>query len=86
MSAILKGMGLFVRQNQERSELQQRLAAELQEKAKKRAENGAVRPDGIEDSNYLKDTKETTSLAGVWIALIVVALILAVMFIIWQSN
>jgi type VI protein secretion system component VasF len=86
MSAILKGMGLFVRQNEERSELQQRLAAELQEKAKKRAENDAVRPDGVEDSDYLKDTKRTTSLAGVWIAIIVVALILAVMFIIWQSN
>jgi hypothetical protein len=79
-------MGLFVRQNEERSELQQRLAAELQEKAKKRAENDAARPDGIEDSSYLKDTKMTTSLAGVWIAIIVIALILLVMFVIWQSN
>ena len=86
MSAILKGMGLFVRQNEERSELQQRLAAELQEKAKKRAQNDGDRPDGIEDSNYLKDTKATTSLAGVWIAIVVVALLLTVMFIIWQSN
>ena len=86
MSAILRGMGLFVRQNEERSELQQRLAAELQEKAKKRAENAADRPEGIEDSSYLKDTKKTTSLAGVWIAFVVVALILLVIFIIQQAS
>ena len=79
-------MGLFVRQNEERSELQQRLAAELQEKAKKRAENEAVRPDGIDDSSYLENTKTTTSLAGVWIAIIAVAVLLTVMFVIWQSS
>lgn len=79
-------MGLFVRQNEERSELQQRLAAELQERAKKRAENDTVRPDGIDDSSYLENTKTTTSLAGVWIAIIVIAVLLTVMFVIWQSN
>lgn len=86
MSDILRGMGLFVRQNEERSELQQRLAAELQERAKKRAENSADRPDGIEDSDYLKDTKKTTSLAGVWIGIVIVALILLGMFIIRQVS
>jgi len=79
-------MALFVRQNEERSELQQRLAAELQEKAKKRAENEAVRPDGIEDSNYLENTKTTSSLAGIWIAIIIVAIILAVIYMIWQAS
>ncbi|HTJ73042.1 MAG TPA: hypothetical protein VL481_00435 [Verrucomicrobiae bacterium] len=79
-------MALFVRQDQERSELQQRLAAELRERAKKRAENDSPLPDGVDDSNYLKDTKKTSSLAGVWIGIIAVALILMVMFIIKQSS
>jgi hypothetical protein len=79
-------MALFVRQNEERSELQQRLAAELREKAKKRAESDAVRPDGIEDSNYLEGTKTTTSLAGVWIAIVIVALILLVIYIVSKSS
>jgi type VI protein secretion system component VasF len=86
MSAILKGMALFVRQNEERSELQQRLATELQERAKQRAKNDGARPDGVEDSHYLKDTKTTTSLAGVWIAVVAVALIIVVIYIISQVS
>lgn len=62
-------MALFIRQNEERSELQQRLAAELQEKARKKAIG--EQPDGVTDSAYLKDTKSTTSLAWVWIAITV---------------
>ena len=64
-------MALFIRQSEDRSKLQERLAAELQAKAKARAE--AERPDGVTDSNYLKDTKTTTSLAWVWIVILVFA-------------
>jgi len=73
-------MALFIRQTEDRSKLQEKLAAELQEKAKARAEQSA-RPDGVADSNYLKDTKQTTSLAWVWM-LIVLAGIAAVFVII----
>ena len=62
-------MALFIRQSEDRSKLQERLAAELQEKARAKAQTEA--PDGVTDSNYLKDTKETTSLAWVWIVIIV---------------
>lgn len=68
-------MALFVRQDQERSELQQRLAAELREKAKKRAEEEDKRPDGVEDSAYLNGTKTTTSLAWVWILIVILAIV-----------
>ncbi len=71
-------MALFINQNSNRTKLQEKLAAELQEKAKKRAEmENSDLPDGVEDSNYLKDTKPTTTLAWVWvlIALFVVGLI-----------
>lgn len=61
-------MALYVKQNDTRSELQQRIAAELQEKAKKKALE-AERPDGITDSAFIKNTKQTGGLAGVWVAI-----------------
>jgi len=67
-------MALFIRQNEDRSKLQERLAAELNEKAKKRAEQDTTLPDGVNDSQYLKDTKSTTSLAWVWIAILIAAI------------
>lgn len=67
-------MGLYLQQNNERSELQQRIAAELAEKAKKKANPDADKPDGVTDSAYLERTKTTTSLAWVW-ALIVIAFV-----------
>jgi hypothetical protein len=78
-------MALFIRQDDERSELQQRLAAELREKAKKRAEGENELPDGVEDSNYLRDTKPTTKLAWVWIIIVLVALF-AGLFIFITAN
>lgn len=65
-------MSLFVNQNSNRTKLQEQLAAELQEKAKQKAKREeADRPDGVTDSNYLKDTKATTSLAWVWIIIVI---------------
>jgi len=66
-------MALFIRQNDNRSQLQERLAAELQERAKQKAAKADL-PDGVSDSRYIKDTKETTSLAWLWILLILVAI------------
>lgn len=75
-------MALFVNQNSNRTKLQEQLAAELQEKAKKKAEQDATLPDGVEDSQYIKGTKKTTSLAWVWILIVVFAVGAAVFFII----
>jgi len=72
-------MSLYTQQKDTRSELQQKLAAELQEKAKKKALE-TERPDGVSDSAYIRGTKQTTSLAWAWI-LIVVAIIGLVMWI-----
>lgn len=78
-------MALFVKQSEDRTELQQRLAAELREKAKQRAAREDDRPDGVEDSEYLRNTKQTTSLAWVWILIILFALAAIVYFIV-RSN
>lgn len=62
-------MALFIRQDDNRSKLQERLAAELQDRAKQRAQ-ASDRPDGVDDSQFLKETKSTTSLAWLWIILV----------------
>ncbi len=59
-------MGLYVKQSETRSQLQEKVAKELQERARAAAGDGA-RPDGVEDSNYIKGTKQTTSLAWAWV-------------------
>lgn len=79
-------MGLHVNQNNSRTELQERLAAELRDKAKKRAElEDKDRPDGVTDSQYLKNTKQTTSLAWVW-ALIAVATIALIIYVVVATS
>lgn len=62
-----------MKQNETRSELQKRVAAELQDKAKRKALE-TEQPDGVTDSAYLKDTKQTTSLAWAWV-LIAIAIV-----------
>lgn len=74
-------MGLYLQQNNDRSELQRRIAAELNEKAKKKAEIDTSKPDGVSDSAYLEKTKTTTSLAWVWV-LIVVAFVGALIWLV----
>jgi type VI protein secretion system component VasF len=70
-------MSLYLRQQNTRSDLQDKLAKELQERAKQKAAE-AERPDGVDDSRYIEGTKKTTSLAWVWalIGLAIVALVI----------
>jgi hypothetical protein len=77
-------MALFIRQNDNRSQLQERLAAELQERAKQNASKADL-PDGVTDSDYMKDTKQTTNLVWLWI-LIALALIGVTIWLTLQST
>lgn len=61
-------MSLYVKQTDTRSALQEKLAAELQEKARKKAKEAEL-PDGVEDSAYIEGTKKTTSLAWAWVVI-----------------
>jgi hypothetical protein len=76
-------MALFLNQNEQRSQLQERIAAELQERARQKPSGDT--PDGIEDSAYIKDTKQTTSLAWVWV-LLVLATIGVLVYVITRIN
>lgn len=78
-------MALFIQKNDDRSELQRRLAAELSEKAKAKAKLEAQPNDGVEDSAYIEGTKQTTSLAWIWIA-IVIAAVAAIILIMFRVN
>lgn len=78
-------MALFVQQNDNRTKLQEQIAAELQEKARKRGAAGET-VDGVDDSRYLEGTKRTTSLAGVWVAIIVLIIAVLVYFAVRVSS
>ncbi len=80
-------MALFVNQNSNRSKLQEKLAAELQEKAKLKAgDDNQGRPDGVEDSAYMEGTKKTTSLAWVWVLITLAVIGIAIWVIIASLN
>ncbi len=74
-------MGILVKLDEQRSELQQRIATELQAKAAKQPDPVDL-PDGVTDSQYLKGSKKTTSLAAIWIIILVLALAAALWLII----
>jgi len=59
-------MALYVKQSDTRSQLQEKLAQELQDKAREKAKEADL-PDGVDDSAYIQGTKVTTSLAWAWI-------------------
>lgn len=75
-------MGLYVQRDQKRSELQERVAEELRAKARAAQEREPERPDGVKDSPYLNGTKQTTSLAWIWIIILIAAVGVAIFFII----
>lgn len=66
-------MALFIRQDDNRSELQERLVAELQARAKER-EKINNHPDGVTDSEYMKNTSQTSNMAWLWILVILVVI------------
>ncbi len=73
-------MGLFVNQQDQRSELQERIAAELREKAKASSLQEKATIDGVDDIRYLEGTKQTTTLAWAWILIAIMAGVVIVMF------
>lgn len=74
-------MAMFIRQDDNRSDLQKRLAQELNDKAKLKNPpdlSKSDRPDGVDDSAYMKDYKQTTSLAWVWVLIVAASIALIV--------
>lgn len=84
-------MGRYIQQNESRSELQQRIAADLRAKASAKAKEEGLVGDPIErekeahDAHYLKGTKATTTLAPVWLGIFIAAIAVFIYFI-YQVN
>ncbi len=86
-------MGRYLEQTEGRSELQQRIAADMRAKAAARAKQegatgeveGMPEIDGIEDSAYIQGTKTTTSLAPVWVVIAIAAVGVFIYFV-YQVN
>lgn len=79
-------MGIIVNQQDNRTELQKRIAAELTDKNKKKKAAESELPDGVEDSRYIEGTKQTTSLAWVWLLIFAAAVVALVWFFIASGN
>jgi len=79
-------MGIIVNQEDNRTELQKRIATELADKDKKRKAREDELPDGVDDSAYIQGTKQTTSLAWVWVVIVLVAAAALVWFFIASGN
>ena len=76
-------MALYVKQSDTRSQLQEKLAQELQDRAREKAKQADL-PDGVDDSAYIEGTKVTSSLAWAWV-LIIIAIIGIVVWLIFIS-
>lgn len=81
-------MGRYLEQTDARSELQQRIAADLRAKAAAKAKREGAgdagyyeAPDGVDDSQYMKGTKTTTTLAPVWLLIFIAAIGVLIYFI-----
>ncbi|AGL61824.1 hypothetical protein L336_0113 [Candidatus Saccharimonas aalborgensis] len=85
-------MGRYIEQTQARSELQQRIAADLRAKAAARAKDEGdpstayTAIDGVEDAEYMKGTKHTTSLAGVWATIFLAAVAVFIYFVVRVNS
>lgn len=80
-------MGIIYNQESNRSDLQKRLAQELSEKAKnKNLDPAKELPDGVDDSAYMQNTKQTTSLAWVWALIALAAVAVLIWFFIASGN
>jgi hypothetical protein len=64
-------MALFIQNDDDRTELQKRIAAEIQQRNETKPKLEDL-PDGVNDSQYLKGTKKTTKLAWIWIVVILI--------------
>ena len=66
-------MGILVQKDEENSRLQERIAADLHQRASESSKQ--VDFDGVEDSAMLEGTKKTNRFSWFWAILVVLALL-----------
>lgn len=71
---MINVMGIIVsKDNDENSRLNQRITADLRERANKTSYGED--PDLVEDSDYAKDLKKTGKYTWIWVVLVILAII-----------
>jgi len=78
-------MGLYVKQSDTRSQLQEKLAQELQDRAREKAKQADL-PDGVDDSAYIEGTTLGSKYGWVWIVVVAVIIVAAVIWLIATSS
>lgn len=73
-------MGLYINQQNSRTKLQEKVAAELRAKAAQVQSVEGEMPDGIEDSAYLRGTRQSGSFSRKWFLFILLVVALVVLF------
>lgn len=76
-------MGIILKQTDNRSKYQEKIAAELQERLKSKNETTDL-PDHVKDSSYLEGTKQTSILTGVWLVIALLSVIV-IGFMVYKS-
>ena len=87
-------MGIIQNKQESRTELQERIAAELRAKlaAKAKVEDGfntdphLKEADAVEDSAYVEGYKRTTTLAPVWALIFFAAIVVFIYFVMQASK
>lgn len=85
-------MGRYIEQNESRSELQQKIAADLRAKAAARAKDEGAgdaasgAPDGVDDSHYIEGTKRTTPLALAWLFIFIFIIVGFITFVVRANS
>ncbi len=76
-------MGILVEHDKERSRLQERISADLRQRASETSKQENLDFDGVEDSAMLEGTRKTGKFSWFWAILVVLALLsLLVIFVI----
>lgn len=70
-------MGLFMKQDDGRSQLQQKIAADVAERQRARAKAEQTPPDGVEDSRIIEGTSHL-SRTGLILLILLVAVVVGV--------
>ncbi len=73
-------MALFLNQRDKRSELQERIAADLRAKASKTELENKPDFDGSKDIKFLDDFEQSKPVNWAWALIIIVAIILVILF------
>ncbi len=72
-------MALFLKQNEQRTQLQEKIAADLAERVKTKAPG----PQGDVGAGILEDSKEATSRSMIWVVVVTIAVIALVGFVLF---